>query len=95
MKFSVINMSLGTFLGAFRYHGWIQKPEPTPEPSGDVVEYTYKAGDTFGQVINDLGLRTWHGLWGPDGDVAYYTAQLGITGNIPIGTHLVFHRRTD
>lgn len=95
MRFCVINMGLGTFLGAFRYHGWIQKPEPAPEPSGDVVEYTYKAGDTFGQVINDLGLRTWHGLWGPDGDVAYYTAQLGITGNIPIGTHLVFHRRTD
>ena len=95
MRFCVINMSLGTFLGAFRYHGWIMKPEPAPAPSDDVVEYTYKAGDTFGQVINDLGLRTWHGLWGPDGDVAYYTAQLGITGNIPIGTHLVFHRRTD
>lgn len=54
-----------------------------------VVTYTYKQGDTFGQVIKDLGLETEHGLWGNSGDVAYYTEQLheqGIWGNVPIGT---------
>lgn len=64
-------------------------PAPAPTPSRKIVTYTYKKGDTFGQVICDLGLKTSHGLWGPDGDVAYYTAQLnkqGIYGNIPIGT---------
>lgn len=95
MRFCVVNMSLGTFLGAFRYKQWAAAPAPAPEPSTGVVEYTYKQGDTFGQVINDLGLRTWHGLWGPDGDVEYYTKQLGITGNIPVGTVLKFTPRTD
>lgn len=54
-----------------------------------VVTYTYKQGDTFGQVIKDLGLATDAGLWGDLGDVVYYTNQLheqGIWGNIPIGT---------
>lgn len=54
----------------------------------DEVFYTYKKGDTFGQVIKDLGLNTNKGLWGSDGDVAYYTKQLreqGIPGMIPIG----------
>lgn len=67
-----------------------KKPESKPAPKKDnSISYTYKAGDTFGQVIIDLGLRTSHSMWGPDGDVAYYTAQLnaqGISGNIPIGT---------
>lgn len=65
----------------------------------DMVEYTYKPGDTFGQVINDLGLRTNNGLWGANGDVAYYTQQLvsqGVldrNGNIPIGTTIKLRRR--
>lgn len=65
----------------------------------DVVEYTYKPGDTFGQVINDLGLRTNNGLWGANGGVAYYTQQLseqGIldeNGNLPIGTTIKLRRR--
>lgn len=57
--------------------------------ASSTVKYTYKPGDTFGQVIKNLGLATSHGLWGSDGDVAYYTEQLhqqGIWGNIPIGT---------
>lgn len=61
-----------------------------------VVTYTYKAGDTFGQVIRDLGLETAHGLWGASGDVSYYTAQLnaqGITGNIPVGKTIRLTRR--
>lgn len=66
-------------------------PEPTPEPDNKVW-YTYKPGDTFGQVIKDLGLGEGH-LWGDDGTVAYYTNQLRETqpdvfepnGNIKIG----------
>lgn len=53
------------------------------------VEYTYKNGDTFGQVLLDLGLSDPEHLWGEDGDVAYYTKQLssqGINGNVPVGT---------
>lgn len=59
----------------------------------DTIEYTYKPGDTFGEVIKSLGLNTSHGLWGPDGDVEYYTKQLGISGNIPVGAVLTFTRR--
>lgn len=70
---------------------------PTPAPAkSDTVSYTYKQGDTFGQVILNLGLNTNHGLWGADGDVAYYTKQLneqGIYGNIPIGTTIKLTRR--
>ena len=66
-------------------------PEPTPEPDNKVW-YTYKEGDTFGQVLKDLGLDEGH-LWGDDGTVAYYTDQLWSTqpeifdenGNIKIG----------
>jgi hypothetical protein len=64
----------------------------------DTVSYTYKSGDTFGQVILNLGLQTVHGLWGDDGDVAYYTKQLneqGIHGNIPVGSTITLHRRTN
>lgn len=68
----------------------------TETPAEDVIKYTYKQGDTFGQVITDLGLKTSHGLWGEDGDVAYYTAQLreqGITSNIPVGKTITLRRR--
>ena len=68
----------------------------TPEEDEDTIEYTYKRGDTFGQVIKDLGLKTDKGLWGSDGDVAYYTKQLrqqGIPGMIPIGTKIRLKRR--
>ncbi len=92
-NFNVINMGMSTFIGAFRYKAW-KKVEPAPQPEPQpgkkgYVTYTYKAGDTFGQVICNLGLKTSHGLWGPDGDVEYYSGQLheqGIYGNIPIGT---------
>lgn len=40
------------------------------------VEFSYEPGDTFGQKILDLGIATDNGLWGEDGDVAYYTQQL-------------------
>lgn len=73
--------------------------------SDDVIEYTYKPGDTFGQVISDMGLRSDKGLWGPDGDVEYYTKQVekqlwesgvwpkGERQNIPVGTTIKLRRR--
>ena len=63
--------------------------------TGDTY-YTYKKGDTFGQVIKDLALDTENGLWGNNGDVAYYTRQLreqGIPGMIPIGTTIRLRKR--
>lgn len=69
-------------------------PSVTPvNPADDfkteeAIRYTYKPGDTFGQVLLNLGLSNGKNLWGPNGDVAYYTKQLndqGIKGNIPIG----------
>lgn len=67
-----------------------------PAPKNRTVSYAYKAGDTFGQVIRDLGLATNHGLWGDDGDVVYYTSQLheqGIYGNIPVGATITLKPR--
>lgn len=64
-------------------------PDNKPTKKDPAIEYTYKAGDTFGQVLLDLGLSTSTTLWGDNGDVAYYTNQLhdqGIWGNIPVGT---------
>ena len=40
MKFCVIDMSLATFLGAFRFKEWVKKPTPTPVPS------KFQVGDT-------------------------------------------------
>lgn len=82
----------------------IKAPEPTPTPTPTPtkkVKYVYKQGDTFGQVICDLGLKTSHGLWGPDGDVAYYTQQLvaqgalDSNGNVKVGTEIVLTPRKD
>ena len=84
-----------------------ENPEvkPTAEASKpieeNVVEYVYKPGDTFGQVIKNLGLNTDAGLWGANGDVAYYTQQLidqgiwpdNVAHNIPIGTKIRLKRR--
>ena len=63
------------------------------------IEYTYKDGDTFGQVLLDLGLSdaTGKDLWGPGGDVEYYTNQLhdqDIWGNVPIGRTIKLKRRS-
>ena len=76
-------------------------PTPTPTPSEE-VHYVYKQGDTFGQVICDLGLKTSHGLWGePDGDVYYYTQQLidqgalDANGNVIVGREIVLTPRKD
>lgn len=92
---NVINMSLVSFSGAFRPKIYIA-PEPTPEPESGEVSYTYKTGDTFGQVLVKLGLSDGTDLWGPYGKVAYYNKQLfdqkyvtyynnQYWGNIPVG----------
>lgn len=73
--------------------------EPKEEENAEYVEYTYKPGDTFGQVVLDLGLETDAGLWGTDGDVNYYTQQLveqgalDERGNVPIGTTIRLKKR--
>lgn len=75
-------------------------PTPTPTPTKK-VKYVYQQGDTFGQVICDLGLKTSHGLWGEDGDVAYYTRQLeeqgalDANGNVIVGKEIVLTPRKD
>ena len=74
-------------------------PEVQQSNPQDVVTYTYKPGDTFGQVLLDLGLSDGSNLWGPDGDVAYYTNQLASQGaldsrgNIPAGTTISLLKR--
>lgn len=77
----------------------------TEEDTADYVEYTYKPGDTFGQVVKNLGLESGNGLWGDNGDVEYYSKQLedqlwksgvwdlGTRQNIPVGTTIRLKRR--
>ena len=66
----------GESCATFRVVEIIPDPEPTPEPEPDnKVWYTYKDGDTFGQVLKDLGLDEGN-LWGVNGTVNYYTDQL-------------------
>lgn len=80
------------------------KPEEPKQPeekesAEDVVTYTYKPGDTFGQVLLNLGLSDGTNLWGQGGDVDFYTQQLreqnalNSMGNIPIGTTIRLRRR--
>lgn len=98
--FNLMKLSLNGCAGFYRpdiYDNPTPPPVP-PKPPKKQVSYTYKKGDTFGQVILDLGLNTSHGLWGADGDVQYYTEQLheqGIYGNIPIGTTIYLTPRKD
>lgn len=97
--FNLMKLSLNGCAGFYRPDIYAKPvPAPAPKPPKKKVSYTYKKGDTFGQVILDLGLNTSHGLWGADGDVAYYTEQLnkqGIYGNIPIGTTIYLIPRKD
>lgn len=63
------------------------------------VEFVYEPGETFGQKIIDLGLATDNGLWGDNGDVAYYTQQLwdqgalDENGNLRIGKTITLRKR--
>lgn len=76
--------------------------ENTTTDSGsedDFIEFSYKPGDTFGQKIIDLGIGTDKGLWGDDGDVAYYTQQLidgdylDANGNVKLGVPIRLKKR--
>ena len=97
--FNLMSLSLNGMAGYYRPDLYAKPiPTPAPKPPKKTVSYTYKKGDTFGQVILDLGLNTSHGLWGADGDVNYYTEQLheqGIYGNVPIGTTIYLTPRKD
>lgn len=75
------------------------EPVVDEEEDDEVVTYTYKPGDTFGQVLLNLGLSDGTNLWGQGGDVDFYTQQLreqnalNSMGNIPIGTTIRLRRR--
>lgn len=69
------------------------------EDETDVITYTYKPGDTFGQVLLNLGLSDGSHLWGQGGDVEYYTQQLvdqnmlDSRGNVKLGVPFKLRRR--
>ena len=97
---NIINISLNSFVGAFRPKAYDPKPEPTPEPTpeDDSVTYTYVYGDYFSKVLVNLGLDEGH-LWGPNGTVVYYTAQLieqdmlDARGNVKVGVPFTLKKR--
>lgn len=72
---------------------------PAKEDEGEVITYTYKPGDTFGQVLLNLGLSDGSNLWGQGGDVEYYTQQLrdqnmlDYNGNVKLGIPFKLRRR--
>lgn len=77
-----------------------EKPkEKTKENPDDYIEFTYNPGDAFGQKILDLGIATNNGLWGDNGDVAYYTQQLidggylDGNGNVKLGVPIRLKKR--
>lgn len=80
-------------------NGNANQTDSTEETSDDIVEFSYVPGDTFGQKIIDLGLATDNGLWGDNGDVAYYTQQLrnqgalDERGNVKLGQTFRLKRR--
>lgn len=75
------------------------KAETKDEDEGEVIEYTYKPGDTFGQVLLNLGLSDGSNLWGSGGDVEFYTEQLknqnmlDSRGNVKLGIPFKLRRR--
>ena len=72
---------------------------PAKEDEGEVITYTYKPGDTFGRVLLNLGLSDGSNLWGPGGDVDFYTQQLreqnmlDYNGNVKLGIPFKLRRR--
>ena len=74
----------------------------TPAEASDEDTVTIVAnqdGKGFAQRLLDNGLATDHGLWGNDGDVAFYTKQLydqgalDARGNLRIGVPIKLKRR--
>lgn len=49
------------------------QPQPAEE---EYVTINFAPGDSLGQKIIDAGLATDNGLWGDNGDVAYYANQM-------------------
>lgn len=72
-------------------------PDPQPEPAKDIT-YTYTKGDYFSKVLVKLGLDEGN-LWGSNGTVNYYTAQLidqnvlDYRGNVRIGVPFTLKKR--
>ena len=72
---------------------------PTTTDEDEIITYTYKPGDTFGQVLLNLGLSDGTNLWGQGGDVEYYTRQLidqnmlDYNGNVKLGIPFKLRRR--
>lgn len=57
--------------------------------------YTVQSGDDLGSIIKKIGYASGNGLWGANGDVAYYAAQNGLADASKIypGQVLTFTRR--
>lgn len=83
----------------FDEKGDIHSKGSSSESEDDFIEFSYKPGDTFGQKILDLGIGTDNGLWGDNGDVAFYTKQLidggylDANGNVKLGVPIRLKRR--
>lgn len=77
------------------------KVEQPVEEDDIVTIIAGQDGKGFGQRLLDNGLATNHGLWGSDGDVAYYTRQLyeqgalDERGNLKLGVPIRLKRRKD
>lgn len=73
------------------------------DTTNGLYSYTFKEGDTLGDVIKKIGLESGNGLWGPDGDAQYYMGQLdeqeawgnGQRGVLPVGKTVFFRKRGD
>lgn len=79
---NIINISLKTFVGAFRPKTYIEptpQPGPTPTPTPDLETYTVVKGDTLGGIIRKLGWYKGNKLFGDDG----YAQKLAEYNNIP------------
>lgn len=78
---NIINISLNSFVGAFRpkIYEPAPEPEPTPEPEPEDDSYTVKKGDTLGQIAYNLGWYTGDKMFGDDG----YAQELAEYNNIP------------
>lgn len=71
---NIINLSLSSFVGAFRPKTYIEPTPPQPTPTSEIT-YSYVQGDYFSGVLVKLGLSE-NNLWGENGAVEYYTEQL-------------------
>lgn len=63
--------------------------------TNDTCYYTVQSGDDLGSIIKKIGYASGNGLWGANGDVAYYAAQNGLANANQIypGQVLTFKRR--